>query len=157
MTYLQKGIGMAPPKAAFITSLQFIVSACTAWLVGLLSDKIGTRKKILYVGYAIYFIALFLWPSQNVTVLTAFFVMIGLAAATIPPMVYSSMPEALSDKRAFIATGMAMIATGQGIGNFLGPTIGGALVDKYGWPWAAYWLAPVFIIALVLTWRLKVR
>jgi MFS family permease len=157
MTYLRNIVGATPPRAAFITSLQFIVCALLAWAVGLLSDKLGTRKKILFVGYVIYMLSLFLWPVLNLNVQMVFFSLIGVAAAILPPMIYTSMPEALSDNRVYIAAGMAMIATGQGIGNFLGPTIGGYMADNFGWAWVAYWLIPVFLVGMFLTSRLKVK
>ena len=47
-------------------------------------------------------------------------------------------------------TAMALFGLGVMVGPTIGPTLGGWLVDNYGWPWIFYINIPIGIVAAIM-------
>ena len=95
---------------------------------GILSDRIGSRKKPYLVGFAAAIILLPLTGVLNVTGLIVLMVVSGLVLGVIPTNIFAAAVEATGDERQGGAA-MAVIMVGQNAGMLLGPIIFGALVQ----------------------------
>jgi EmrB/QacA subfamily drug resistance transporter len=117
---------------------------------GRLADMFGRRRMFL-VGAAIFAVFSALGgAAQDAGWLIAARALMGIGASLMWPatlgMTYALLPE----RKAGLAGGM--IIGVSGIGNALGPLIGGALTDLASWRWVLFLNLPVAAIACAVTW-----
>jgi MFS family permease len=68
------------------------------------------------------------------------------------PAILGMTYEILPEKKAGLAGGIIIGAAG--LGNALGPLIGGVLTDLLSWRWVFFLNVPVSVLAVAITWRL---
>jgi MFS family permease len=140
-----------------VTAIQWIViayvltDACLLLPAGRLADRVGHRL-VFGVGLALTGGALFLCGlAPTLGWLLAARVLQGAGAALVlasaPALVTLATPEAAR------ARALGWFNLTAGVGNVLGPLVGGALVA--GWGWRAVYLAraPLAVLGLLLAWR----
>ena len=110
--------------AALIASITTLITIFSAPGGGILSDKIGSRKKPYLVGFAAAIILLPLTGVLNLTGLIILMVVSGLVLGVIPTNIFAAAVEATGDERQGGAA-MAVIMVGQNAGMLLGPIIFG--------------------------------
>jgi MFS family permease len=106
---------------------------------GTVSDIIGRKwaLMIVYLIHAVAFSLFALWPATpGFTISTVLF---GLSAWSIPAIMAATCGDVLGPELAPAAFGFTTIFLG--IGQVLGPTVGGTLADATGSFFAAYLLA----------------
>src|SRR5947209_268803 len=118
---------------------------------GRIADMFG-RRTIFFVGAAIFaFFSLLGGIAQDAGWLIAARALMGIGGAMMWPatlgMTYAILPE----NKAGLAGGL--IIGVAGIGNALGPLIGGVLTDLASWRWVLLLNLPVAAIACFVTWR----
>jgi MFS family permease len=106
---------------------------------GTVSDLIGRKwaLMIVYVNHAIAFSLFALWPTPAGFTLSA--VLYGLSAWSIPAIMAATCGDVVGSELAPAAFGLTTIFLG--IGQALGPGIGGVLADVTGSFFSAYLLA----------------
>ncbi|KAL4983274.1 major facilitator superfamily domain-containing protein [Aspergillus falconensis] len=125
----------ASDKAAWISGGYFVTSTCFQLLYGRLSD-IWSRKSVLFVGLAIFFIgSLASSLAQSGTQLIVFRAFTGVGGGglmTVAQMIVSDVVP-LRERGKYQGILGAVVA----IANGIGPVIGGALssVSTEGWRW----------------------
>ncbi|KAL3429004.1 major facilitator superfamily domain-containing protein [Aspergillus tetrazonus] len=125
----------ASDKAAWISGGYFVTSTCFQLLYGRLSD-IWSRKSVLFVGLAIFFIgSLASSLAQSGTQLIVFRAFTGVGGGglmTVAQMIVSDVVP-LRERGKYQGILGAVVA----IANGIGPVIGGALssVSVDGWRW----------------------
>ncbi len=114
---------------------------------GRLADMLG-RRKIFFIGTAIFaFFSVVGALAPSALVLIGARVGMGLGGALMWPAVIGMTFAALPPARAGLAGGLILGVAG--IGNALGPLIGGLLTDEFSWR-AIFWVnLPVAIFAVV--------
>jgi EmrB/QacA subfamily drug resistance transporter len=118
---------------------------------GRLADMFG-RRKILFIGAAIFaFFSLLGGLAPNVELLIAARALMGIGGAMMWPAILGLVYAILPEDRAPLA-GALVIGT-AGIGNAMGPMLGGALTDAFSWRWILILNVPIAAIACLVTWR----
>jgi predicted MFS family arabinose efflux permease len=154
-TFLTKVRGYPLETAAFMTSLMTLVPIFTAFATGMFSDHLGKRKIFLLGGFTLLFLNYFLPFRVIGAPLWIFFILCGVLGATIPPIMWASLPEVSGKTRIPIA--MSAVSVTQALGTFLGPAVFGVLADKMGFASAGL-ILPVFgLIGFILVFTIKLR
>ncbi len=123
----------------------FIVTA------GRLADMFG-RRRIFLIGISIFCIfSLIGGLSENAWVLLGARAIMGIGGSMMWPaligMIYGILPE----EKAALAGGLLMGVAG--IGNGMGPMLGGVFTEYLSWRWIFYINVPVSIIAAFTIYR----
>jgi EmrB/QacA subfamily drug resistance transporter len=121
---------------------------------GRLADLFGRRRafflgSILFAGFSL---AGGLAPDSFF--LIAMRVGMGIGAALMWPAILGMTYAALPESKAGLAGGLILGAAG--IGNAMGPLLGGVLTDELSWRWIFFLNVPIAAFAVLVTW-LKVH
>ena len=124
-------IGIAYNNTTWTALAQAMSTAACAPILGKVGDVIGRRKTLL-LGIALFTLGNVLSALANslVFMLVARFI-VGIGTAAIAPVVISYiLTEFPPDK---IAKGFALYMFISSISVIFGPTIGGLIIEYYGW------------------------
>jgi EmrB/QacA subfamily drug resistance transporter len=123
---------------------------------GRLADMFG-RRNAFFLGTAIFASMSALGgAAQTETWLIASRVLMGIGGALMWPAILGMTYELLPEEKAGLAGGIIIGAAG--LGNAIGPLIGGVLTDALSWRWIFFLNVPISIFAVAVTWFLvKVR
>lgn len=137
--------------------LEWIVDAYTLALAsflitsGALADRFG-RRRVFRLGLVVFGLAsaaCAVAPTVEVLILAR--VAQGIGGSMLSPVALAIVVAAITDPRQR-ATAIGVWAAVFGLSMAVGPTLGGALVDWFGWR-SVFWIAvPVVVVALGLTW-----
>src|SRR5919197_3721647 len=121
---------------------------------GRLADMFG-RRRVFFVGTAIFATFSLLGGLAHDSVwLIAMRVGMGIGGALMWPAILGMTYAALPESKAGLAGGLILGAAG--IGNAMGPLLGGVLTDELSWRWIFYLNIPIAAFAVLVTW-LKVH
>jgi len=123
---------------------------------GRLADMFG-RRNAFFLGTAIFASMSALGgAAQTETWLIASRVLMGIGGALMWPAILGMTYELLPEEKAGLAGGIIIGAAG--LGNAIGPLIGGVLTDALSWRWIFFLNVPISVFAVAVTWFLvKVR
>jgi nitrate/nitrite transporter NarK len=155
-TFLVAERGLALGPAALLSSITTLITIFSAPAGGVLSDRIGSRKRPYLVALALSVILLPLTGALSVGWLIVLVVVNGLVVGVIPTTVFAAAVEGAGDER-LGGVAMAVIMVGQNGGMLLGPLVFGALAEASGWPAAFASLAVMSALGLLAGWLARVR
>jgi EmrB/QacA subfamily drug resistance transporter len=116
---------------------------------GRLADMFG-RRRAFFLGAAIFAtFSLLGGVAQSIPWLVAARVAMGIGGALMWPAILGMTYAALPPSRAGLAGGLILGAAG--IGNALGPLIGGVLTDELSWRWIFFLNVPIAAFAVAVT------
>jgi EmrB/QacA subfamily drug resistance transporter len=119
---------------------------------GRLADMFG-RRRAFFLGTAIFASMSALGgAAQTETWLIATRVVMGIGGALMWPAILGMTFELLPSDKAGLAGGIILGAAG--LGNAIGPLIGGVLTDALSWRWIFFLNVPIAIFAVVVTYYL---
>ncbi len=117
---------------------------------GRLADLFG-RRRAFFVGSALFAgFSLLGGVAQNAPWLIATRVGMGLGGALMWPAILGMTYAALPEDKAGLAGGLILGAAG--IGNAMGPLLGGVLTDELSWRWIFFLNVPIAALAVLVTW-----
>lgn len=117
---------------------------------GRLADMFG-RRRIFFIGSAIFaFFSLLGGLAPDAGVLIAMRVGMGIGGALMWPAILGMTYAALPASKAGIAGGLILGAAG--IGNAMGPLLGGFLTDELSWRWIFFLNIPIAAFAVAVTY-----
>jgi EmrB/QacA subfamily drug resistance transporter len=117
---------------------------------GRLADRFG-RRRAFFVGSALFAgFSLLGGLAPNAPFLIAMRVGMGLGGALMWPAILGMTYAALPESKAGLAGGLILGAAG--LGNAMGPLLGGILTDELSWRWIFFLNVPIAIIAVLVTW-----
>jgi EmrB/QacA subfamily drug resistance transporter len=117
---------------------------------GRLADLFG-RRRAFFVGSALFAgFSLLGGLAPNAIFLIVMRVGMGLGAALMWPAILGMTYAALPESKAGLAGGLILGAAG--LGNAMGPLLGGVLTDELSWRWIFFLNVPIAIIAVLVTW-----
>jgi sugar phosphate permease len=130
MAYLTKEIGISSIAAGRIFAFLGIISIFCGVIYGWISDVLGRKygSMIAYINLAISYIIFFVWKDATGFYVSAF--IFGVAAFSIPTIMAAASGDAVGGRLA--PAGLGFITLFFGIGQALGPFIGGWLKDATG-------------------------
>ncbi len=117
---------------------------------GRLADLFGRRRafflgSVLFAGFSLLGGA-----AQSAPWLIATRVGMGLGGALMWPAILGMTYAALPESKAGLAGGLILGAAG--IGNAIGPLLGGVLTDELSWRWIFFLNVPIALFAVLVTW-----
>lgn len=119
---------------------------------GRLADMFG-RRRAFFLGTAIFASMSALGgAAQTETWLIATRVVMGIGGALMWPAILGMTFELLPADKAGLAGGIILGAAG--LGNAIGPLIGGVLTDLASWRWIFFLNVPIAAFAVLVTYRL---
>jgi EmrB/QacA subfamily drug resistance transporter len=119
---------------------------------GRLADMFG-RRRAFFLGTAIFASMSALGgAAQSETWLIATRTVMGIGGALMWPAILGMTYELLPAEKAGLAGGIIIGAAG--LGNAIGPLIGGVLTDALSWRWIFYLNVPISIFAVLITYYL---
>ncbi|HET7876562.1 MAG TPA: MFS transporter [Methylomirabilota bacterium] len=146
---------LGPAAVRWVIICYVLTYALMAFAAGLVADRVGPGPVFTtglalscaaFVGYAAaasYGAVLALRVTQGVGA--------GLVYGTAPALVTLALPRERHGR------GLGLMSLGLGLGLGLGPLVGGAVVERFGWPGAFLYRAPIMggltVLALVVASR----
>ena len=119
---------------------------------GRLADMFG-RRNAFFLGTAIFATMSALGgAAPNESILIATRALMGIGGALMWPAILGMTFEILPDEKAGLAGGIILGAAG--LGNAIGPLIGGVLTDLASWRWIFFLNVPISIFAVLVTYFL---
>jgi EmrB/QacA subfamily drug resistance transporter len=119
---------------------------------GRLADLFG-RRNAFFAGTVIFATMSALGgAAQSETWLIFSRVLMGIGGALLWPAILGMTYELLPEEKAGLAGGIIIGAAG--LGNAIGPLLGGFLTQELSWRWIFFLNVPVAIFAIVVTWFL---
>src|SRR6185312_1889348 len=117
---------------------------------GRLADLFG-RRRAFFVGSALFAgFSLLGGLAPNAIFLIVMRVGMGLGGALMWPAILGMTYAALPESKAGLAGGLILGAAG--LGNAMGPLLGGILTDELSWRWIFFLNVPIAVIAVLVTW-----
>ncbi len=115
---------------------------------GRLADMFG-RRKTFFIGAALFAgFSLLGGLAPNAETLIGMRVGMGLGGALMWPAILGMTYAALPPSRAALAGGLILAVAG--LGNAIGPMLGGALTELFSWRWIFFLNVPVAIFAVLV-------
>lgn len=152
-TYLSSVRQVSSSLAGSMTSIASIVGIPTAILTGLISDRLGSRKKLIVILMFFSAIVYAVMPFFPTSLFGLEIALFGISTMGIVGICMSAASELVSPEYGGMA--MAFMNTMQWIGIFLSSTIFGMLVDGLGYTGAFLCLVPISVIGAVLTMTIE--
>jgi EmrB/QacA subfamily drug resistance transporter len=119
---------------------------------GRLADMFG-RRNAFFLGTAIFAtMSAAGGAAQSEAWLIATRVLMAIGGALMWPAILGMTYELLPEEKAGLAGGIIIGAAG--LGNALGPLIGGVLTEELSWRWVFFLNVPISIFAVAVTWFL---
>jgi EmrB/QacA subfamily drug resistance transporter len=118
---------------------------------GRLADMFG-RRRIFFIGSILFaaFSAIGA-ASPDLDVLIGARVGMGVGGALMWPAILGMTFAALPESKAGLAGGLILGVAG--VGNAVGPLLGGALTEAFSWRWIFIVNVPIAAFAMFVTWR----
>ena len=119
---------------------------------GRLADMFG-RRNAFFLGSAIFASMSALGgAAPTETFLIGARVLMGVGGALMWPAILGMTYELLPEEKSGLAGGIIIGAAG--LGNAIGPLIGGVLTQELSWRWIFFLNVPIAIFAVAVTWAL---
>ena len=140
---------------ASLSSLQWVVDAYALTLAsfllvfGSLGDRLG-RRRIFSIGFGIFTLASLLCGlSSDPTVLNFFRALQGVGGAAMFATSLALIAQEFEGSERATAIGIWGATVGGAVA--IGPLVGGAITDAFGWEWIFFVNVPIGIAAIFLT------
>jgi MFS family permease len=156
-TYLNLVRGYSLAQAALMVSLASLATIVGCPLMGLFSDRIGSRKKV-YTAALLILSVLWLVPYHlSGAAIPLFLLVFGFVAGALPTMIFASLPEVM-ERPELAGIGMGAVVALQNLGLLVGPVLYGRIVQVSGnWALAGYAMIPITVLAVFLGRLVDVR
>jgi MFS family permease len=155
-TFLSSFRNMGLAQASFLASLPMVMAVFSSPLGGWISDRIGSRKKIIAIPLVVMG-ALLLFPFHaSGGSIAVVMILIGIVLGPIPTATFAAVPEVMPSPQ-LIGIGMGIVALGQNLGMVAGPAVFGRLAESIGWAAAGYTLIPVCAIGVLAALFARLR
>jgi MFS family permease len=156
-TYIYTVRGVALAQAAQLTSLTSLMSILSGPAGGVISDRIGSRKRVYQFGLIAAAVILPLTGAASLSLLIVLIAAQGLFLSVTPPNIFAA---AIETGRETGGSGLAMavVMMGQNAGVLIGPLLFGALAESpAGWGLAFASLPVICLLGVAAGARARVR
>jgi EmrB/QacA subfamily drug resistance transporter len=118
---------------------------------GRLADQFG-RRRVFMIGASVFAVFSLLGGLvPNIELLIACRALMGVGGAMMWPAILGMTYAILPEERASLAGGLILGVAG--LGNAVGPLLGGALTDGLSWRWVFFLNVPIAAFAMFITRR----
>jgi EmrB/QacA subfamily drug resistance transporter len=146
---MSAGLNTTLDQILWVLNAYILVYAVLLITAGRLGDLYGQRN-LFAIGLFVFTVASALCGiSQNATELIAFRILQGVGGAILTPQTLAIITTLFPPERRGAAFGIwGGVA---GLATIAGPTVGGALITYFSWPWIFFINVPIGIAALIAT------
>jgi MFS family permease len=149
--------GVALMQAARLTSITSLMSIFSGPAGGLISDRIGSRKRVYLFGLIAAAIILPLTGAASLPMLIVLVAAQGLFISVTPPNIFAAAVET-GRETGGSGLAMAVVMMGQNAGVLIGPLLFGMLVGATGgWTLAFASLPVICLLGVLAGTQAKVR
>lgn len=142
----------APLGSGVLVVVGFLITFAAAMpLAGYVGDRFGRRRIYCAALVVTAVCSIGAATAPTLEILIAWRALAGLSAAVFAPAVMGLIAWLFGPRRRARAVGAW--ASVNGIGQAIGPSVGGVLADVAGWRWVFVPLAPIAVLGLFLTLR----
>jgi len=150
--HMMGNLGATLDEIAWVSTGYIVANVIVLPITGWLSAYFG-RRRYFAGSIALFTIASFLCGNAGSLNALIFWRIVqglggGALLSTAQAILYEEFPKSE------YGTAMAIFGIGVMVGPALGPTLGGYIVDAYGWPWIFYINIPIGILAFFMTMSL---
>lgn len=143
------GLGSPLSSAVLLVSAFVLALAIAMPITGWLGDRIGMKRTLLAALVLMLAAQALAALAPSLPVLVSLRGLQGLACSAIPPMVMGLLSAYHPEKRLQM---MAAWAAANGVGQAVGPPIGGLVSDVFGWRMIFVLVAAACVVVLILLW-----
>lgn len=137
-------------SAAWIFSIYLLFFAAFIVISGRLGDKFGHRR-VLFVGLGLFVSASIIAAlASHVWILFVGRALLAIGAALIWPNITVMMMQIFAKQRQAFA--MSLIAGMVGLGQALGPVLGGIILHWLSWHWIFWMNVPLSLLTFLSVW-----
>ncbi|HEX8929800.1 MAG TPA: MFS transporter, partial [Actinomycetota bacterium] len=148
---IEKDLHTTLNKAQWVINGYALVFGVLIVTGGRLADLFG-RKRTFMVGAAVFAVfSLLAGLMPSVWPLIVCRGLMGVGGALIWPAILGMTYALLPDSKAGLAGGLILGVAG--LGNAVGPMLGGVLTDELSWRWVFFLNLPITLFAMLVTWR----
>lgn len=148
---IAKGLDAPLSSAVLLVSAFVLALAIAMPITGWLGDRIGMKRTLLAAMLLMLVAQALAAIAPGLAVLVTLRGVQGLACSAIPPMVMGLLSAYHPDKRLQM---MAAWAAANGVGQAVGPPIGGLVSDVLGWRMIFVLVAAGCVVVLLPLWLL---
>ena len=141
-------LGASLDEIAWVSTGYILASVIVIPLTGWLGDFFGRKR--YFVGSIIIFTlsSFFCGAAHSLGALIFWRIVQGVGGGALMTVSQAVLFESFPPEEAGMA--MALFGLGVMVGPTIGPTLGGYLVDTYGWPWIFYINIPIGLLAATM-------
>jgi DHA2 family multidrug resistance protein len=141
-------LGANLDEIAWVSTGYILASVIVIPLTGFLGDLFGRKR--YFVGSILVFTAasFFCGAAHSLAALITWRIIQGIGGGALMTVSQAVLFESFPPEEAGMA--MALFGLGVMVGPTIGPTLGGYLVDNYGWPWIFYINIPIGLVAATM-------
>lgn len=148
-TYVTTNLDAPLMVGTGLVSAGAIWGACFAPIAGRLSDKIGSRRKILiFCMVCAVLFGLGVFTVKNLGLYIVVIVLNGFIGGGVSSMLWAACTEAVPSH--LVAGATATLACSQSVGMFLGSMLVGNVIAAIGYTWTSVGLACIFGLGLLV-------
>ena len=148
---LEADLDTSLTKAQWVINGYALVFGVLIVTGGRLADLFG-RKRVFMIGATIFAaFSLLAGLMPNVELLILCRGLMGVGGALMWPAILGMTYALLPDSKAGLAGGLILGVAG--LGNAIGPMLGGFLTDELSWRWVFFVNVPIAAFAMFVTWR----
>ena len=145
---LAEGLGTGRGAISLALTLGIAGNLVAGPVIGLLSDKYGARRMVLFGVIGLTIVVASYSFIQSLLHLYILSVLMVLLAAGTGPITYTRIIASWFNKRRGLALGLALI--GIGLGGAVLPIVSQSLISEFGWRVAYQYLAAIVLLVTFL-------
>ncbi|MFD5514205.1 MFS transporter [Streptomyces sp. NPDC127051] len=148
---IQQALMASPTQLQWFIDIYLLVAGCLLLATGRLGDRYG-HGRVYILGLAIFTVGAFAGSMlDSAAQLIAARGVQAVGASVLSTATLSLITQAF-DKRAERARAIGIWTAAMGLGQIVGPTTGGLLVDAFGWRSIFVASALIALLAMLLCW-----
>ena len=157
MPFIQPDLRMSNTQVGVLSSALSLTWAVAAFGVGVLSDRTGSRKRLLILATLAFSVCSFSSGiASSFAVLLGTRLLMGIAEGGIMPLSQSLIAADVDARHRGLAMGVAQGFGSSFMGSFVAPVVLVGFAQAFGWRHAFFIAgAPGLILALLLAWLVR--
>lgn len=152
-TYLTDVRGLDAAAAGSIVSIAPLVGIPVGIIVGVISDKVGSRKWPLGILMLASAVTYALMPSFPTAIFLLLVILFGVAVMGIVGLCFSAVAELVPPRHGGMA--ISLLNTYQWVGIFLSSTLVGVFIENFGWDPMFYIMVPLTVVGAICSFVVK--
>lgn len=137
---------------AWVATSYLLTSVITVPIFGRLGDYFG-RKPFVIISIILFTAASLLCGAANsMLFLVLARALQGIGGGMLVGTAFASIADLFPDAKVRLRWQVVM-SVGYGIGNAVGPSLGGFLTESWGWRWVFFVNLPIGLLSLFFVWR----